>query len=41
MRAPLSWPRQYADLPQDPAGRQLADALVAGLEVETVIGGAR
>ncbi|MDR1265003.1 MAG: phenylalanine--tRNA ligase subunit beta [Propionibacteriaceae bacterium] len=37
MRAPLSWLRQYADLPQDLTGRQLADALVrAGLEVETV-----
>jgi phenylalanyl-tRNA synthetase beta chain len=37
MRAPLSWLREYADLPADVTGRALADRLVAaGLEVETV-----
>ncbi len=37
MRAPLSWLREYADLPDDVTGRELGDRLVAaGLEVETV-----
>jgi phenylalanyl-tRNA synthetase beta chain len=37
MRAPLSWLREYAALPDDLDGRTLADALIrAGLEVETV-----
>ncbi len=37
MRAPLSWLREYADLPADVTGRDLATRLVAaGLEVETV-----
>src|SRR3954468_17651287 len=37
MRAPLSWLREYADLPADVTGRALAERLVAaGLEVETV-----
>jgi phenylalanyl-tRNA synthetase beta chain len=37
MRAPLSWLREYAALPDDLAGRTLAAALIrAGLEVETV-----
>jgi phenylalanyl-tRNA synthetase beta chain len=37
MRAPLSWLREYAALPQDLDGRSLAAALIrAGLEVETV-----
>ena len=37
MRAPLSWLREYAALPEDLDGRGLADALIrAGLEVETV-----
>ena len=37
MRAPLSWLRDYADLPPDLTARELADRLVAaGLEVETV-----
>ena len=37
MRAPLSWLREYAALPPELTGRELADALVrAGLEVETV-----
>jgi phenylalanyl-tRNA synthetase beta chain len=37
MRAPLGWLREYAALPDDLAGRTLADALIrAGLEVETV-----
>ena len=37
MKAPLSWIREYADLPEDVDGRGLADALIrAGLEVETV-----
>jgi phenylalanyl-tRNA synthetase beta chain len=37
MRAPLSWLREYADLPADVTGRELATRLVAaGLEVETV-----
>jgi len=37
MRAPLSWLRDYADLPADLTGRQLSDALIrVGLEVETV-----
>ena len=37
MKAPLSWIREYADLPPDVDGRGLAEALIrAGLEVETV-----
>ena len=37
MRAPLSWLREYAALPDDLDGRTLAGALIrAGLEVETV-----
>ncbi|WP_028709298.1 phenylalanine--tRNA ligase subunit beta [Propionicicella superfundia] len=37
MRAPLSWLREYADLPEDITGRELAEVLIrAGLEVETV-----
>ena len=37
MRAPLSWLRDYADLPADVTGRELGERLVAaGLEVETV-----
>ena len=37
MRAPLSWLREYAALPEDLDGRNLAEALIrAGLEVETV-----
>ena len=37
MRAPLSWLQEYADLPTDVTGRDLATRLVAaGLEVETV-----
>ena len=37
MRAPLSWLREYAALPDDLDGRTLAAALIrAGLEVETV-----
>jgi phenylalanyl-tRNA synthetase beta chain len=37
MRAPLSWLREYADLPADVTGRDLAERLVAaGLEVEGV-----
>ena len=37
MRAPLTWLREYAALPEELTGRQLADGLVrAGLEVETV-----
>ncbi|TAK71179.1 MAG: phenylalanine--tRNA ligase subunit beta [Actinomycetota bacterium] len=37
MRAPLSWLREFAALPADVTGRQLADRLIrAGLEVETV-----
>ena len=37
MRAPLSWLREYADLPADVTGRGLGERLVAaGLEVETV-----
>jgi phenylalanyl-tRNA synthetase beta chain len=37
MRAPLSWLREYAALPDDLDGRALAEALIrAGLEVETV-----
>src|SRR5215210_2067973 len=37
MRAPLSWLREYADLPPDVSGRELADRLIAaGLEVESV-----
>ncbi|MFC0040134.1 phenylalanine--tRNA ligase subunit beta [Actinomadura rayongensis] len=37
MRAPLSWLREYADLPAGVTGRELAARLIdAGLEVETV-----
>ncbi|MEO7979289.1 MAG: phenylalanine--tRNA ligase subunit beta [Sporichthyaceae bacterium] len=37
MRAPLSWLREYADLPAALTGRELGERLVAaGLEVETV-----
>ncbi|WP_019634502.1 phenylalanine--tRNA ligase subunit beta [Actinomadura atramentaria] len=37
MRAPLSWLREYAELPADVTGRDLAAELIdAGLEVETV-----
>ena len=37
MRAPLSWLREYAALPDDLDGRTLAEGLIrAGLEVETV-----
>ena len=37
MRAPLSWLRDYAALPEDLDGRSLAEHLIrAGLEVETV-----
>jgi phenylalanyl-tRNA synthetase beta chain len=37
MRAPLSWLREFADLPADVTGRDLAERLIAaGLEVETV-----
>ena len=37
MRAPVSWVREYADLPADVDGESLAAALVrAGLEVESV-----
>lgn len=37
MRAPLSWLREYVDLPGDVTGRDLAQRLIeAGLEVETV-----
>ncbi|HTY73235.1 MAG TPA: phenylalanine--tRNA ligase subunit beta [Actinomycetes bacterium] len=37
MRAPLSWVREFADLPASAGAREVADALVrAGLEVETV-----
>ncbi|MFI6579741.1 phenylalanine--tRNA ligase subunit beta [Embleya sp. NPDC050493] len=37
MRVPLSWLREYVDLPAGESGRDVADKLVAlGLEVETV-----
>lgn len=37
MRAPISWVREYVDLPQEQTGRELAAELIAlGLEVETV-----
>lgn len=37
MRVPLSWLREYVDLPADQTGRDVANRLVAaGLEVETV-----
>ncbi|WP_030173694.1 phenylalanine--tRNA ligase subunit beta [Spirillospora albida] len=37
MRAPLSWLREYVDLPAEVTGRDLAEKLIAaGLEVETV-----
>ena len=37
MRAPLSWIRQYVDVPDDQTGRDVAARLIsAGLEVETV-----
>ena len=37
MRAPLSWIKEYAALPEEVTGRDLADRLIGiGLEVETV-----
>lgn len=37
MRVPLSWLREYVDLPAGETGRDVAARLVAaGLEVETV-----
>lgn len=37
MRAPMSWIRQYVDVPADQSGRDVSDRLIAaGLEVETV-----
>lgn len=37
MRVPLSWLREYVDLPAGETGRDVAAKLVdAGLEVETV-----
>ena len=37
MRVPLSWLREYAEVPADATGRGVADRLVgAGLEVEGV-----
>jgi phenylalanyl-tRNA synthetase beta chain len=37
VKAPLSWLREFAALPEDLTGRALSDALIrAGLEVETV-----
>jgi len=37
MRVPLSWLREYVELPEDITGRDVAERLVrAGLEVETV-----
>lgn len=37
MRAPVSWVREFVDLPADVTGQILADALIrAGLEVESV-----
>ena len=37
MRVPLTWLREYVDLPAEVTGRELADRLtLAGLEVETV-----
>ena len=37
MRAPMSWIRQYVDVPADETGRDVAARLIAaGLEVETV-----
>lgn len=37
MRVPLSWLREYVDLPAGVTGRELAEKLIrAGLEVETV-----
>jgi phenylalanyl-tRNA synthetase beta chain len=37
MRAPLSWIRQYVDIPPDETGRDVAARIIAaGLEVETV-----
>lgn len=37
MRVPLSWLREYVELPADATGREVAERLVrAGLEVETV-----
>jgi phenylalanyl-tRNA synthetase beta chain len=39
MRVPLSWLREYVDLPAEATGREVADLLVrAGLEVEAVHG---
>ncbi len=38
MRVPLSWLREYVELPDDVTGRQVAEKLIrAGLEVETVV----
>ncbi|GAA1946934.1 phenylalanine--tRNA ligase subunit beta [Kitasatospora viridis] len=37
MRVPLSWLREYVDLPESVTGREVAEKLIrAGLEVETV-----
>ncbi len=37
MRVPLSWLREYVELPAGVTGRELGEKLVrAGLEVETV-----
>ena len=37
MRVPLSWLREYVDLPAGVTGRGVAEKLIrAGLEVETV-----
>ena len=37
MRAPMSWIRQYVDVPADQTGRDVSARLIAaGLEVETV-----
>ncbi len=38
MRVPLSWLREYVELPDDVTGRQVGEKLIrAGLEVETVV----
>ncbi len=37
MRAPISWIREFVDIPADQSGRDIAERLInAGLEVETV-----
>ncbi|HEX4790391.1 MAG TPA: hypothetical protein VH372_18140, partial [Actinospica sp.] len=37
MRVPLSWLREYVDLPAEVSGRELAERLIPiGFEVETV-----